>query len=453
MSHRRLLSQNRFGRKMGRALAVLVLALLAPATASAVGRDCEVRTGCRSEPEHLLVPYGFYNDSTGVAAALAFVGVGYLQPQFDMVVNTYAGSNHSYAVFVLAKDYQMYDQGRWFVDTKLLNGHWGSINSYQNGNASYTGQQAGSNNSSKDNYLETEGYDQYYRIKFHYLLPIGDGAGADRIIHTYYLNNGILSPQSASGAKEWNPFRSGLTNFELEPFYRDQDLTVTHGSTTLPSNDVNPRTSGVTVRLDYDNTDWPKNPSRGSHTKLSYSHDPGWLNDVPRWTQMSFEFAKFVPLTNTANTRQRVLAFDVWTSNIPTWNSTEDIDGQTVYERPPVFMGSTLGGLDRQRGYATNRFNDKAAINYQVEYRHVPTKNPLNRFSLLEPLHIRWIQYVGFVEVGRVADTWNLDTLHSSMKTSVGVGARVLALGLVVRADLAASEEGPQVQMFIGQVF
>ena len=39
------------------------------------------------------------------------------------------------------------------------------------------------------------------------------------------------------------------------------------------------------------------------------------------------------------------------------------------------------------------------------------------------------------------------------MKASYGVGARALSLGLVVRADLAFSAEGYQVQMFLGQTF
>jgi len=60
---------------------------------------------------------------------------------------------------------------------------------------------------------------------------------------------------------------------------------------------------------------------------------------------------------------------------------------------------------------------------------------------------------VPFVEVGRVAPSYDLDNLHSSMKWDVGFGLRAWAKGLVVRMDLAVSEEGGGVQMMVSQPF
>ena len=60
---------------------------------------------------------------------------------------------------------------------------------------------------------------------------------------------------------------------------------------------------------------------------------------------------------------------------------------------------------------------------------------------------------VAFVEAGRVADDWELDELHSDMKFSFGAGVRLSVRGLIVRVDLAGSEEGAEIQMFIGHTF
>ena len=62
-------------------------------------------------------------------------------------------------------------------------------------------------------------------------------------------------------------------------------------------------------------------------------------------------------------------------------------------------------------------------------------------------------QWVPFVEVGRVAPSWNVDELHSDMKWDVGFGVRAMAKGLVVRIDTAVSDEGLRVQMMVSQTF
>lgn len=130
-----------------------------------------------------------------------------------------------------------------------------------------------------------------------------------------------------------------------------------------------------------------------------------------------------------------------------------DDQGNEVFHRPPLFMGSTLGGIDRQRGFATNRFHDRSAINYVVEYRDTRVWNPFPKIPLINKLEIPWWQWVAFLEAGRAADDWELDELHSDMKFSFGVGIRMSVRGLIVRVDLAGSEEGGEIQMFIGHTF
>ena len=66
---------------------------------------------------------------------------------------------------------------------------------------------------------------------------------------------------------------------------------------------------------------------------------------------------------------------------------------------------------------------------------------------------IEWLQFVPFVEVGRVAPVWNFERLHCDMKWSAGLGIRALAKGIVIRIDTALSDEGAGVKMMISQPF
>jgi hypothetical protein len=336
--------------------AAIASALLQPGLPQATSLECEVNVECPGKARHLLVPYPFYNESAGTAGAAAVVASGYLQPQFVMVGNVFAGTHEAVAGFLFARNYQLFEGGRWFLDLRLLAGRWGELKSFQSGNPAFPGERAGSNESSKNNFIEARGTDQYYRARLRYLLPIGDGATGP--IHVYRTRNGLLEPGFESGGREWNPRRSGLTTFELEPFFREQLL-----DNPPPDVIASRETAGLTVRLEYDNTDWPKNPSYGSRTRIAASRDWGALEGMPSWSQLELEFSKYFSLGETAHARQRVLAFGMRTSDVPTWDKQATINGRPGFHRPPVYAGSTLGGLDRQRGFESYRFNDKASIN------------------------------------------------------------------------------------------
>ncbi|MEH6616274.1 MAG: hypothetical protein V7699_00390 [Porticoccus sp.] len=170
---------------------------------------------------------------------------------------------------------------------------------------------------------------------------------------------------------------------------------------------------------------------------------------------LQFEWIEFFSLPLQEGTRQRVVALNFWTSDVPTWDSshTDSDTGEEVFHRAPVFDGFTLGGIDRQRGFAQNRFNDRSAINYSAEYRHSPKNNPFTKIPLVKTLEIPWWQWIGFVEVGRVAGNWNFNDLHSSMKVSAGTGVRLNVFGLIIRMDGAVSEEGGAVQMFFNHTY
>ena len=50
-----------------------------------------------------------------------------------------------------------------------------------------------------------------------------------------------------------------------------------------------------------------------------------------------------------------------------------------------------------------------------------------------------------------MAPEWDFDELHEDMKWSVGVGLRSYINNLIVRFDVAASDEDVIAQLFIGQ--
>jgi hypothetical protein len=104
--------------------------------------------------------------------------------------------------------------------------------------------------------------------------------------------------------------------------------------------------------------------------------------------------------------------------------------------------------------YPSQRFNDKAAVYYATELRLIPHWNPFDQWGWVQKnAGIQWLQFVPFVEIGRVAPEWSFKELHSDMKWCVGLGLRVWAKGIVARIDMAYSEEGLGIQMMISQPF
>jgi hypothetical protein len=214
-------------------------------------------------------------------------------------------------------------------------------------------------------------------------------------------------------------------------------------------------TAGAEFLLHYENTDFHENPSRGSFQQLRYSQDWGGLDSSAPWVTVDFTASKYVPLADGPPSRQRVLALSTWWIDTPSWEDSDFEGGVEVYHRPPAFAGATLGGLERMRGYSEGRFNDRSAVYYGAEYRHIPHWNPLREVGWLNRLnaHVQWLQYVTGVEVGRVADEFDAGELHSDMKVSGLVGLRAMVNSLVVRADVGIADEGAVVQMTIDQPF
>jgi len=408
----------------------------------AFGQSVRVGPNGEFSAQTLSLPYAFFNESFGFAVGYVYGVVGRPQKQATLLAMAMAGTKGSVLGFLLGRDLQMPRVERLFLDPVVSVGYFKDNEVYINGNPDFPDERAGSNDSDKDNFVEGDGWDNFFRLKFKYLLPIG--TGRNQIIATHKIKEGLLVTDEAIKDTSLNPFKSGRSFLELRPFYRSQQIDGDDVDETI-------KTNGLDFGVFWDNRDFYANPSRGFGARGKVSRDFGWFDSSNSWTNVEGELDVYIPFRLGNWLRQGVIALDYWTSFSPTWD--EQPDG-TVDNRPPSYTGSTLGGLWRLRGYPSQRFNDRAAVYYAAELRLIPRWNPFKRWEWLQKyIGIQWLQFVPLVEVGRVAPSWNIETLHTDMKWSLGLGVRAWAKGIVVRIDTAVSEEDVKVQMMVAQPF
>ena len=407
----------------------------------AFGQSVRVGPDGEFSEQTLSLPYAFYNESFGFAVGYVYGVVGRPQKQATLLATVMAGSKGSALGFLVGRDLQMPRVERLFLDPVVSVGYLKYNESYINGNPDFSNERAGSNDSDKDNFVKGDGWDNFFRLKFKYLLPMG--TGRDQIIASHKIKEGLLE-SGATGGTSLNPLKSGLSYLELRPFYRSQQIDGDDVDETT-------KTNGFDFSVFWDNRDFYANPSKGFGLRGKASRDFGWFDSSDSWTNVEGELDVYIPFQLGDWLRQGVIALDYWTSYSPSWDQQPD---GTVNNRPPAYTGSTLGGLWRMRGYPSQRFNDKAAVYYAAELRLIPRWNPFKRWHWLQQyVGIQWLQFVPFVEIGRVAPSWNIETLHSDMKWSAGLGLRAWAKGIVARIDMAASEEDFKVQMMVSQPF
>ena len=397
----------------------------------------------------------------GFTGGIVAIFSGYGQKQMNIVASAFLGeslnvekqlsptnttqeSKNSQGTFLAITGYKLPFVNRLFISA------YGSY-------AYYPNQQLyldGSNNSVKAedkvndtlSPLRTQGYNNWYYMDFRYVLPFGENS--DNPITTYKLDRGI--PVNRNNYGGGLPFFTGRTILEIKPFY-------TNWTAEKLTQEPEWTTAGLKVMLQHDNTDYIDNPSRGYGFKLQYSQDFGNFNSTQTWNAMQAQYAQYIKLPNFKYTRMNTIALNVWSAYSPSWDKNNklnpDIDNPVIdAHQPPPWEGARLGGWNRMRGYDSNRFNDKAAIYYGLEYRVIPQLNPLKDEKWL-PIAIDWFQLVFFAEAGRVASSYDLQTLHSNMKSDIGFSLRALAAKVPVRFEMAFGEEGSSMWVMIQQPF
>ncbi len=395
-------------------------------------------------PTKIWLPYVFYSETFDLALGFGGVVSGLWQEQMTLYATAFLTNNDSSRIWAGAYDIRLPGSKRLFLSPEVVYTDYSQVRAYIGGNPNFPNQQSGSNDSHPDNFVTGKAKDTAIRLGFRYVLPVGDGE--TQVTNRYTTKNGLLH-NPKSGTKGWNPQESGRSYLLFEQFYRDQRIDFDTGSRSLRSN-------GLKIGLMHDNTDFTLNPSSGSRQILILARDFGIGKSDGTWTRWQFGYSKFVSLGETGWAQQQVLAFNFWVSDTPTWRTEVGDDGFVrATHRPPYYDEASLGGIGRMRAYPENRFNDRSAIYYGLEYRFIPRWNPLSRISFAGIPKIDWWQWVAFIETGRVAGDFDLSELHRDLKLDLGVGLRAYSEGLVGRLDFAFSDEGWAAVAMVGHPF
>jgi outer membrane protein assembly factor BamA len=429
-------------------LCVAILLLSMPAQAQVVALDPGMSI---EEKRSGWIPYLFSTDSLGTAVGAAAFSSGNFQPQSSLFGTGFVTSNDS-ALVSGALSNVRFGNSRWFFDGFVLLNHFTDQRFYVDVDEDPAKARAGSNDSDPDDFATGTSDELTLNLTMKYRLPIG--GIEDDPVAVYRLREGLLESGPAGG-RTWNPMTGGQTTFAGRFFYTYRDLddfTVGAEGEDVVEEELVAETNGLEVWLEYNNTDFPRNPSRGSRQLIKLNRDFGWFDSSNSWTNIEFDASKYFDLGRSKFFRQRVIALDFWTSNTTTWESSPD-NPNVISNRPPPGYGSELGGFDRLRAYPTGRFRDKAAVYYAAELRVIPQTQPLRDLPVLKYFEIDWWQLAPFAELGRVGPEYNSDLFFEDLKWSAGIGLRLMAFRQPVRLDFATSDEGSSAWAMFGQPF
>lgn len=374
------------------------------------------------EKDSAFVPFYFSTETMGSTIGLAGVAKGVGQPQAALFGMGLYSEKDSYVGFLSAFNYAL--SPNLLFSTQMYQARF-------NDNPYYLGDQ-GSNNSSTEDKTVTNGDEENYKLEFKYLLPWGN-----------VREHGLLGAfQPVRDVSFDSPVDSGVSSIIFTPFYSSRELDI--------YNDKKEEATGFSLTFDWDNRDSVRNTTRGSHTSFDLTTGAESLQSEDLWLKWEFQNSQYYSLGPLGDWfDQQVLAFDFYTADTPTWNKCDGL----MCARPPEQEQVRLGGLYRLRGYTAGRYHGRSAIHYSAEYRVLPDWQPLDDIPLINYYDLPWWQWVAFVEVGRVADDYDLKTLHEDMKWNVGGAVRFQVEGIVVRAEMAKGADEGTFRVMINQPF
>ncbi|WP_171371857.1 BamA/TamA family outer membrane protein [Vibrio owensii] len=374
------------------------------------------------EKDSAFVPFYFSTETMGSTIGLAGVAKGVGQPQAALFGMGLYSEKDSYVGFLSAFNYAL--SPNLLFSTQMYQARF-------NDNPYYLGDQ-GSNNSSTEDKTVTNGDEENYKLEFKYLLPWGN-------VREHGLLGAFQPLRDVSFA---SPVDSGVSSIIFTPFYSSRELDI--------YNDKKEEATGFSLTFDWDNRDSVRNTTRGSHTSFDLTTGAESLQSEDLWLKWEFQNSQYYSLGPLGDWfDQQVLAFDFYTADTPTWNKCDGL----MCARPPEQEQVRLGGLYRLRGYTAGRYHGRSAIHYSAEYRVLPDWQPLDDIPLINYYDLPWWQWVAFVEVGRVADDYDLKTLHEDMKWNVGGAVRFQVEGIVVRAEIAKGADEGTFRVMINQPF
>ncbi|WP_199435959.1 BamA/TamA family outer membrane protein [Vibrio owensii] len=374
------------------------------------------------EKDSAFVPFYFSTETMGSTIGLAGVAKGVGQPQAALFGMGLYSEKDSYVGFLSAFNYAL--SPNLLFSTQMYQARF-------NDNPYYLGDQ-GSNNSSTEDKTVTNGDEENYKLEFKYLLPWGN-------VREHGLLGAFQPVRDVSFA---SPVDSGVSSIIFTPFYSSRELDI--------YNDKKEEATGFSLTFDWDNRDSVRNTTRGSHTSFDLTTGAENLQSEDLWLKWEFQNSQYYSLGPLGDWfDQQVLAFDFYTADTPTWNKCDGL----MCARPPEQEQVRLGGLYRLRGYTAGRYHGRSAIHYSAEYRVLPDWQPLDDIPLINYYDLPWWQWVAFVEVGRVADDYDLKTLHEDMKWNVGGAVRFQVEGIVVRAEMAKGADEGTFRVMINQPF
>ncbi|HDM8225205.1 TPA: BamA/TamA family outer membrane protein [Vibrio campbellii] len=374
------------------------------------------------EKDSAFVPFYFSTETLGSTVGLAGVAKGVGQPQAALFGMGLYSEKDSYVGFLSAFNYAL--SSNLLFSTQMYQARF-------NDNPYYLGDQ-GSNSSSTEDKTVTNGDEENYKLEFKYLLPWGN-------VREHGLLGAFQPVRDVSFA---SPVDSGVSSIIFTPFYSSRELDI--------YNDKKEEATGFSLTFDWDNRDSVRNTTRGSHTSFDLTTGAESLQSEDLWLKWEFQNSQYYSLGPLGDWfDQQVLAFDFYTADTPTWNKCDGL----MCARPPEQEQVRLGGLYRLRGYTAGRYHGRSAIHYSAEYRVLPDWQPLDDIPLINYYDLPWWQWVAFAEVGRVADDYDLKTLHEDMKWNVGGAVRFQVEGIVVRAEMAKGADEGTFRVMINQPF
>lgn len=425
---------------------LLMIAVSEAAPAARVKTRINLSHSSDTKFQTLILPYAFSTDSLGLNFGVGGMLKGAFQEQMTMGATAFTGEE-SQGIGGGVWNYQVASTDRFYLSAYGFFGYYPDQRAYTGGSLDFTPAGTplpGSNASSNEQYLEADGASNWFDVKLEYVLPLG--AAKKQALMSYRLDNGLLA-SSPSGGEQWDPLTSGVTILMLRQFNRYQRFE-------FENNPVDGSIRAVELGLLYDNTDFPVNPTQGSRQYVAYSQDISWLDSDYQWTFVDVEMSQYFSFGESDYASQRILALNFWTGNSPSWALEYDAQGgRKIVDNAPYNEGATLGGFYRLRGYDQNRFSSQSVIYGTAEYRYTLKYNPIEDVNWLRFLHLDWFQLVGFVEAGRVAEHYAANDLLSNVKVDYGFSLRALTAGIVVRADIAHSNEATNAWVMIDHPF